>query len=479
MYKLKKLQRGGFKENSPKIYTDRKEFEQAQKLYTDSLNLYKAYVMQDNLMGGKGRGARNSNTSDWTIDNLKKARIKRIFPGLENYGPMSHDFQNEEDMFTNNFFPTENDRKLIKYYKSLGFNDDNIMYHTSADVIHPTIKPVGTYFDGSAYSPIYKRPTQPVTFQPFTHPIQKMNRLPSLPLINSTNRNLKANFLPIPAPPQQQGNPFYGPGNSIIGYVDGQRKFTPAQKYTGAPNNQSNLKDKYLLDNLDQLKQYVSKFDNYNFQKGGKVSNQKPLTHQQKMYDYIRPSDYTDLNNYKRWMHGIKRTEFDDPRSEEAFRLYLNLENNPKYFSKSQYEPTINKNPNTKFYYKVDPQLEQEIFNTYKDKVKLNQIYATDESEVISQLDESHPGYFVESGKPYIAHVPKDKKLIPGRPMVSNARTLGEFVVSRGKDKQGEYISYADQYDFPDWIQNRLKGNPYNIYGRIYYPKDTLKPVKK
>ena len=54
-------------------------------------------------------------------------------------------------------------------------------------------------------------------------------------------------------------------------------------------------------------------------------------------------------------------------------------------------------------------------------------------------------------------------------------RMLGDFTVSRGKDKKGEYISYADQYDFPKILQNKMKGKPYKIC-KIY--EQLKSPIK-
>jgi hypothetical protein len=195
------------------------------------------------------------------------------------------------------------------------------------------------------------------------------------------------------------------------------------------------------------------------------------LTSRTKAYKTIRPSDYYEASNYARWFFNNEREEFDDPRSEEAFRMYLGLENNPKYFIPSKYRPTINPDPNGGEYYQVDPQLEQEIFDSFKDKVKMNQIKATGENAVNSNFDLSDRSVFEEGNRKFKKLVPGDDNMIFGRPMASNARALGNFVVSRGKDDKGEYLSYSDQYDFPDWAQSRMQGIPYKIYGRVYYPK--------
>jgi peptidoglycan L-alanyl-D-glutamate endopeptidase CwlK len=272
---IKYQKKGEVKQNPPKVYTDKKKFEQAQKMYTDSLNLYKGMQMQDKLMGDNTTysGRPLLPISAWTVEKLKEARKSKIVKGLEKYGPMADDFQNEKEMFTDNYFATPNDKKLIKYYKSLGFTDDNIMYHSSADLVHPKIKAIGTYFDGNAQSPIYKKPVQPVIYQPAsTHPIEHLKRMEMMaPFLNSSNIQMQRQPIPVPQMrlPQKGNIPFYGPGNSIIGYTDDNMQFYPAQQYTGASNNQLNLLDKELLDNPEMLQKYVLSKNNYNFELGG------------------------------------------------------------------------------------------------------------------------------------------------------------------------------------------------------------------
>jgi len=185
-------------------------------------------------------------------------------------------------------------------------------------------------------------------------------------------------------------------------------------------------------------KAYVDAYNNYN----SRTFPAETLPQRQKAYRTINPSSYLDLRNYGRWVSDEQREESYDPRSEEAFKFYLGLStpDELKYLKKSKYIPTIN--AVDKNYYTVDPQLEQDIFNSYKDKVKLEEILQTDESEIETPI----------SGK-------------------DGAGLLGRFGVSRGRDKQGDYLSYYDRYDLKDFAQKRTKGMPYSIYNRIYYPK--------
>lgn len=71
--------------------------------------------------------------------------------------------------------------------------------------------------------------------------------------------------------PQKGSRPFYGPGNTIVGYSDDNMQFYPAQQYTGAPNNPINLQDKELMKNPKALQEYVQKRDSYKLKNGGRL----------------------------------------------------------------------------------------------------------------------------------------------------------------------------------------------------------------
>jgi hypothetical protein len=167
--------------------------------------------MQDKLMG---QNYNNESTlpqnappaSSWSTKALKEARKKKIIKGLESYGPMAEDFQNQKEMFESRFFITPEDKKLVNYYKSLGFDDSNIMYHTSADVLHPVIKAVGSYHDGSAWSPVYKKPVQPVVYKK-PEPKKEVKKPEPVKKEQSKPIERKQNIY--------EGSPVYSPGAGI------------------------------------------------------------------------------------------------------------------------------------------------------------------------------------------------------------------------------------------------------------------------
>jgi hypothetical protein len=264
-------------QNPPKVYTDKKQFEQAQRMYNDSLNLYNK---------SKKEIGKNGNSSRNTPVYVKKGVNPNEFmlPAYDfvQYQLIDNSGKFQENLNPNNTFPAPKVKQSIMPIGGIGINAGNSM--------------------GGWYN-IYKKPVQPVSYKPpFTHPIQKMSRLkPISPSLDRDNLSVQPQQLNIPQQPlrQQQGTPIYGPGRTIIGY-NNNMQFTPALQYTGAKNNELNLQDKALLDNPEALKQYVSKFENYEFKNGGltnqkafeilragKTKNGKPLTDAQKKFFFM------------------------------------------------------------------------------------------------------------------------------------------------------------------------------------------------
>lgn len=155
------------KKVQPYVTSDPAEYALRKKAYDDSLRLYKAYQMQDKLMGPGSYEIQEYTPYKWNTQELKAGRKKTYDQLLKGY--YANDYQSEKDQFKrgyNNMTARKKDQQLIKYYKSLGFTDKDIMYHSSPDIVSDKIKAVGTYYDGTADSPIYEKPVQTVIFQP-------------------------------------------------------------------------------------------------------------------------------------------------------------------------------------------------------------------------------------------------------------------------------------------------------------------------
>ena len=172
----------------------------------------------------------------------------------------------------------------------------------------------------------------------------------------------------------------------------------------------------------------------------------------QHIYETVAPTGYVDPANYFRYLTNTKRDTYIDPRSEEAFKQYLGINKEPKYLSESKYKPSQSTDPNAT-YYTLDEELNKSILE-YAKKLKVGESQVIDEFDVSRDEDYDESGYNIYSA-------------------------LGNFTIGRGKDDQGEYVSYYDKYDFKDpaeisWatdgnlIQDTMKGTPFEIYNRIY-----------
>ena len=126
------------------------------KTYQDSLNLYKAYNFQKN----------NTIKSKEELDLLKKyGQLDNWKKNIGKKGPLNKNgYENpQKDKTYDPIDPKINDLKQIEYYKSLDLDKNyRIGKYSSPDLWHKNIKPIGSYYDGIAYSPIYKKPQQPI-----------------------------------------------------------------------------------------------------------------------------------------------------------------------------------------------------------------------------------------------------------------------------------------------------------------------------
>lgn len=121
-----------------------------QEAYNDSLNLYKAYQYQKN----------NQLVNPDRPSIYKTNVLKRGAPNVSLFNwnnRLGDDYSNVQKLEKD--YPNMNNKKIADYYNTLKFNDDTyIGLHSSPDLYHKSIRPVGVYFDNEAWSPRYKKP---------------------------------------------------------------------------------------------------------------------------------------------------------------------------------------------------------------------------------------------------------------------------------------------------------------------------------
>jgi len=195
-----------------------------------------------------------------------------------------------------------------------------------------------------------------------------------------------------------------------------------------------------------------------------------PLT--KRLYSTIKPDNYTDSESVQKhikdFAYNNKRTEKEDPYSEDAWRMYLGLPQANNTITPSQYRPTRAKDPNSK-YYALPSEFKQDLYKS---------LFAPDENGKMTMISD-------------LADLPEGKSKQWGesdmsRPNDSNfgartrGRVLGNFQLSKGKDEKGDYISYYDTYDLHPELPLGVKtdvlpGKNFDVYDRIYYDSNTGK----
>lgn len=149
----------------------------------DSLNLYKASQKLWELNKGDLKDIKkydkNYKNDMFTKDALLKGRTDRYSDTLGEY--ISPDWKSEEH-FIKNAKGLENYKEsveFINYINSLDWDEKpEIMYHTSPDLVHPSINPIGEGFDGLAISPWFADPSK-IQIKPSLPKQQKLKAISS------------------------------------------------------------------------------------------------------------------------------------------------------------------------------------------------------------------------------------------------------------------------------------------------------------
>jgi hypothetical protein len=239
-------------QNPAKVYTDRKQFEQAQQAYSDSLDVYNLGEEAFQKIRKTGR----TNLGGGMDVNLSSEKTIPYENFINEYNSGKPKFGVFNTGTNKTMYPEK-----ISRFNGAGFF--GFLDYSNQGRFKQPVQPV--VYQGTQNLPTKVLSSIPQKAKP-THPVQKMVRINPQQMDLSSQVNIQGQPIQMPAFqfPQQKGNPVYGPGNTIVGYSDNMN-FSPAYQYTGAPNNQLNLQDKELLNNPEALRKYVIGKDNYKF----------------------------------------------------------------------------------------------------------------------------------------------------------------------------------------------------------------------
>lgn len=276
----------------PKVrYTDESKFNNANSAYSDSLNLYNAYIYgRDNFnpdpklqelidFDNKHRGP----LKGMTIEQVKKMDQEE-YGGVNTPKPLPGMYKIAKSNPLSKYSPLDErlgDKEIYNYYKSLKFNQPVVMDPSSSPAIwHKNIKPTELYFNGLSHSPVYKEPTVEPTFDPYIEPLtpKKINS------ISHTND--------IPTPMQDKSNP--GPNEVVLPGSNLEWVQSPSGTW-----HQIERRSNGPIYNLKTG-------STHHMQVGGQTPTQpaqvpNPYYQQQlNLYNqYSNPSKFTDVNDYQ------------------------------------------------------------------------------------------------------------------------------------------------------------------------------------
>jgi hypothetical protein len=202
-------------------------------------------------------------------------------------------------------------------------------------------------------------------------------------------------------------------------------------------------------------------------QDGKVVANNTRVT--QPMVAPLKKSN--NLDNFKSWWPWLSNLASGGSGRKEETPEYGKLTDLYRYYGgeplkynvieKSQYKPSLAKDPNTNYISINDTNFLKEVVGAYNRASDGNLKSST------------HGKEFKYSNK--------DTYSVSGYNNRKEAWALGHYNVSKGKDEKGEYISYYDKFDAtPGKGENLWEKigivKPFEIYGRVYIDPKTGKP---
>ena len=153
----------------------------------------------------------------------------------------------------------------------------------------------------------------------------------------------------------------------------------------------------------------------------------------------------------------------------DAWRMYLGLPQTHATFQISEFKPQHSVRDT--YYYKFDFDTLSGILPTYRQNNSAGSERASFIKNLVSETEEDFIGRMSRSRL-------SDDRLLrdPDRAYGENL-TMGTFVISKGRDEKGSYVSYYDKWDFATTGAFQAIGQPFEIYDRIYYDPVTFEPL--
>lgn len=161
-------------------------------------------------------------------------------------------------------------------------------------------------------------------------------------------------------------------------------------------------------------------------------------------------------------------------------RFYFGRPTKNNTFYVSRYKPSKSKNKDTIYYGVKSPAFLNDLIHLYNNRANIdllksegNQVIDGYKARTSSELDDRYIGNNIE--RYYPSGDLRKKGLLPPQigsknyMLSDSVGALGNFTIGRGKDENGEYLSYYDLWDVSNNPAEKYNlAKPYEIYDRIY-----------
>lgn len=194
----------------------------------------------------------------------------------------------------------------------------------------------------------------------------------------------------------------------------------------------------------------------------------KPLF-SEAIYRGVNPAAYDVEFKAKQFIPTfLKGREIWDPKREDAWRLYLGLQQEHSTFEISDYRPSHGKED--RYYYKIADFWE----HLFANRVVFEPYYGPMESEILHQ--EYRPK---KNARECIQEIVETvQKGGHYKATDDVALIMGQYKMDAGEDELGHYISYYDSWNLDIPLESEgLVGTPFEIYDRLYFDPATFEPI--
>ena len=158
---------------------------------------------------------------------------------------------------------------------------------------------------------------------------------------------------------------------------------------------------------------------------------------------------------------------------EDAWRMYLGLPQASGTFQESEYRPTISSGEDIRYRDFSEP---ERVIDTLVGRrargspSPTQRGWWTDQTE--GDYESLRRAYTIENLVKEIERT--GSSVLETDTMEFGGDVMGDYTVGAGEDEEGSYLSYYDKWDLaPQVAQISRAGQPFDIYGRMYYNPET------